>query len=264
MKFKFIFHLTAVLFALLTVIWSFGARKPAAYQSNAVVDSALVELSRTLLFEVKKQRNTHATEARLKAYSTDDLIAGLPNDDARKTFWINIYNAYYQIFAIRDKKKKGTIYTDQDIHFRDKSLSLDDVEHGILRKYRSKYSLGYLPQFLPSSTLKKLSVDEIDFRIHFALNCGAKSCPPIVIFSFNDINEQLRKVADTYLKKNTEVDTASQTLRVTSLMRWFKGDFDGNSGIRKIVGQVFKKNFEDYSIDYLPYDWSEDLMNFAE
>ena len=36
-----------------------------------------------------------------------------------------------------------------------------------------------------------MAVDVIDFRIHFALNCGAKSCPPIAFYSYDKINDQL-------------------------------------------------------------------------
>ena len=70
-------------------------------------------------------------------------------------------------------------------------LSLDDIEHGILRRYRQKYSLGYLPQFWVNNTIKKLAVHEMDNRIHCALSCGAVSCPAIAFYDAENIDAQL-------------------------------------------------------------------------
>lgn len=96
-------------------------------------------------------------------------------------------------------KKRPVIFKDKSIHFADAHFSLDEVEHGILRKYRWKYSFGYLPQFLPAMRIKQLAVEAIDFRIHFALNCGAKSCPPIAFYRYDKINDQLDLATQSFL-----------------------------------------------------------------
>lgn len=150
-----------------------------------------------------------------------------------------------------------------DIRFADASFSLDDIEHGILRKYRWKYSLGYLPQFLPSSRIKKLAVAEIDFRIHFALNCGAKSCPPIAFYQYERIDEQLDIAAQSFLQSETTIDSTKQEIHVTKIMQWFKGDFGGESGIKRIISKYLGTDFSLYKVKFKDYDWSEDLKNFA-
>ncbi|KAJ1463592.1 hypothetical protein T484DRAFT_1874119 [Baffinella frigidus] len=41
----------------------------------------------------------------------------------------------------------------------------------------------------------QVALPEVDCRIHFALNCGAKSCPPIKNFTAEAVQEELRIAA---------------------------------------------------------------------
>jgi hypothetical protein len=62
--------------------------------------------------------------------------------------------------------------------------SLDDIEHGVLRANRGHPAAGGRPQFGPEDPRRRgLVVQELDPRIHFALNCGARSCPPIRVYT---------------------------------------------------------------------------------
>lgn len=222
----------------------------------------IVALSGKLLYAVKTEAPTDSLEKALAQLSTEDLTITLSNDTARKTFWINIYNAYYQIFASREKKTKPHIFTDKAIHIGGLELSLDDVEHGILRKYRWKLSLGYLPQFWPGKNIKRLAVTDIDYRIHFALNCGAKSCPPIAFYDYDKLEEQLEMAASSFLLQETEVDNANKTVHITKIMQWFRADFGGKKGIKKILKNHLDQDFSDYAIEFKDYDWSEQLGNY--
>ena len=61
-------------------------------------------------------------------------------------------------------------------------FTLQDIENGVLRA--NKKGVGALsPQFSKVDPRRRLSLDQAEPRIHFALNCGAKSCPPIKTFS---------------------------------------------------------------------------------
>lgn len=247
---------------VVTLIWLYGAwpvKKPKVHHLN----HHLLNLSSALLYKVKIDEPTDSIEKILSGNSITDLQLSLSDDNARKVFWINLYNAWYQLFALRDKKSKEDIYTDKDIHFADVSLSLDDIEHGILRKFRWKYSLGYLPQFLPSRTIKKLAVTEIDFRIHFALNCGAKSCPPIAFYLYENLDEQLEIAAQSFLQNETTVDSVKKELHVTKIMQWFKGDFGGERGIKLIISKYLGADVSSYKVKFRDYDWSEDLRNYT-
>lgn len=226
-------------------------------------NQALLALSSTFLSQVKSGDSLNETLNQLRQYSTNNLIAGLNNDNARKTFWLNLYNGWFQILAQRGLTKPK-IFTTKAIEFADRTFSLDEIEHGILRKYRWKLSLGYLPQVWHGKTIKKLAATQIDFRIHFALNCGAKSCPPIRSYEYSNIDQQLELATLSFLSTETEIDENQKSVRVTKLMQWFRADFGGKSGIKTIVGRYLKKDINDFTIRYQKYDWSARLAFYAD
>ena len=148
----------------------------------------------------------------------------LTDDVDKLAFWINIYNAFYQILSKSFHLRAPKIYTEKSIIIAGLSLSLDLIEHGILRRYRYKYSLGYFPNIFTSNQIKKLAVDTIDFRIHFALNCGAKSCPPIRFYSTEDLEKQLDLATEAFLEKETHINSEKKEVRITRLFLWFHKD----------------------------------------
>lgn len=254
-------YILFVLLFLLLVTWWISAM-PGNYKTGANTNYDIINLSGKLLYAVKTDTPTDSIEKALAQLNPQDLLTGLNNDTARKTFWINIYNAWYQLLASRDQKSKPEIFTGRFIYIAGQSFSLDDIEHGILRKYRSKYSMGYLPQFLPDKRIKQLAVSVIDYRIHFALNCGARSCPPIAFYSYEKLEQQLNTAAVTFLKSETSIDTVNKKLTTSKILQWFKGDFGGKKGIRSLLSGTFQKDFSGYSILFNDYDWSARLNNF--
>lgn len=252
----------ATLLVIITISWVLGAR-PVEHKNVPVTDKTLLDLSGKLLYAVKLDESPDSVIIALAAFSVSEINKQLSDDGARKTFWINLYNAWYQILATRDKLSNPEIFRVKAIRFNDAAFSLDDVEHGILRKYRWKYSLGYLPQFLPNRIIKKLAVQNIDYRIHFALNCGAKSCPPIAFYAYENIDVQLEVATRSFLINESEIDHLKKEAHVTRIMYWFKADFGGNKGIRSILAKYLDQNVGGYKIQFKNYDWSEDLKNFT-
>lgn len=222
------------------------------------------QISEKLLLAVKMGQDTTVFIHELENLSLDQLKKDLANDQAKKAFWINIYNAFFQIFRKVNKLEKPAIYRNKLIRIAKYDFSLDDVEHGILRKYRYKYSLGFLPNFFTPSLIKQLAVQKIDFRIHFALNCGAISCPPIAFYSLEKIEEQLQLATISFLEGETDILTEKKEVHVTQLFKWFWADFGGKSGIRKILKEYLNFNSKGYQIIFKPYSWEEDLDNYAE
>lgn len=263
------YSLKRVLIAILSflfvflLVWTVNAM-PEYRDDSIPPDKHLVALSGDLLYAVKTGESTDSIETALANVTTTSLIHGLSNDAARKTFWINIYNAYFQILATREKLARPDIFTKEAFTIGGLKFSLDDVEHGILRRYRVKWSLGYLPRFWPSKNIKKLAVNKIDYRIHFALNCGAKSCPPIAFYKYDKLEEQLELAATSFLTQDVEVNDTDKVVHVTKLMQWFRGDFNGRGGIKDVLEKYLGKDFSAYSIEYKEYDWSSSLGNYAE
>ena len=62
--------------------------------------SLVVKISGDLLYNVKLNLPYDEEIKKLKILDFKDLILGLENDHQKKTFWINIYNAFYQILAL--------------------------------------------------------------------------------------------------------------------------------------------------------------------
>ena len=221
------------------------------------------ELSEQLLLQVKLQKDTTKIRLNLEALSIKTLSDNLTNDDKKKAFWINIYNAYYQILRKEKNIVKPDIYQKKLFKIAGNSFSLDDVEHGILRKYRYKYSLGFFANLFTKKLIKKLAVNEIDYRIHFSLNCGAESCPPIAFYNAPKIDFQLDMATQSFLEGETEFDDENRIVNITQLFKWFFADFGGTKGIKIIFKQQLNKDISNYTIKYKAYSWEDDLANFV-
>ena len=84
---------------------------------------------------------------------------------------------FFQILRKKKGLKKPEIYRGKHIYIASLKWSLDDIEHGILRRFRYKYSFGFLPNLFTSATIRELAVEKVDYRIHFCSKLWAKSCP---------------------------------------------------------------------------------------
>jgi len=136
-------------------------------------------------------------------------------------------------------------------------------EHGILRRYRYKYSLGYFSNLFASKFVKKHAVEKLDYRIHFALNCGAESCPPIAFYNVKDIDEQLTKATQEFLEVESDFDDQKKIVFTTALFKWFYADFGGNNGVKKIYKEQLNRDISNYKIKFKKYSWEDNLNNFV-
>jgi len=202
----------------------------------------------------------------LKSAVPDELKSELSTDNKRLAFWMNIYNANVQLIL----RKKPEMYADRNSFFSAKSIciagdriSLDLIEHGILRRSKFKYSLGYLNKFFPSVFERKFRLNRLDYRIHFALNCGAKSCPMVAVYNLENIDEQLNTSTSHYLSNEVYYNATLNRVEIPALFLWFRKDFGGFKGIREILKQygVIPKDL-DPQLKYRKYNWSLYLDNF--
>lgn len=225
--------------------------------------------SKNLLEAVRYQKPSKDMQAKLAEVSLKDLSADLNSDQRRLAFWINIYNAYIQILLGDNPElfdDRGDFFGDPRVTIAGKELSFDDIEHGIIRGSQSKYALGLIPKFFGVSNYeKKLRIQERDGRIHFALNCGAKSCPPIPVLTAERLEEQLNAASKAYLKSTTEYDREEDSAKVTPLFSWFRGDFGGLSGVKSYLRQFeIVPAGANPSLSFLDYDWTLDLGNYVD
>jgi hypothetical protein len=110
-----------------------------------------------------------------------------------------------------------------------REYSLDVIEHGLLRGNRRP---PYAPRRLLADSDPRLEAapSRPDPRIHFALNCGARSCPPIRIYTAA-VDSELESAARAYLAAEAEVDPETGTLTLPGLMKLSRPDFGGREGL---------------------------------
>ena len=184
----------------------------------------------------------------------DLLSKNHPNDknwsrDESLAYWINAYNAftiklicmYYPVKSIKDIKKGISFVSDtwtiDFIKIEGKTYNLNNIEHGIIR-----------PKFN-------------DPRIHFAVNCASKSCPPLLneAYTGDKLNKQLDSQANIFINDGFRNKITSPTqASVSSIFSWFAGDFKKTAPsvvdfINKYSNTKLSKSVD---LKYETYDWN--------
>ncbi|TAH07981.1 MAG: DUF547 domain-containing protein [Sphingobacteriia bacterium] len=226
----------------------------------------IISVSQQLLLSVKTNIPSDSLVHYLATIPEDILYKELNNDINKKTFWINIYNAYTQLLLNNNQAiytKRNAFFGKKQIIISGRNLSLDNIEHGILRRSKNKWSLGYFNSLFPSKFEKQNRVDSVDYQIHFALNCGAKSCPPIAFYTIEKLDQQLTTATKAYLQGETIWMDSSKTIYLPKMMSWFRADFGGKKGMKDLIKQYsLAPTVEKIKIHFKPYDWTLFLAQF--
>jgi uncharacterized membrane protein YdjX (TVP38/TMEM64 family) len=177
----------------------------------------------------------------------------LASDAERIAFWVNAYNLaaikavldQYPTKSIRDggsllspiwKKKVATVARTV--------YSLDDIEHGILRKAFKEP------------------------RVHFAIACASLSCPDLHAEPYDParLDAQLDQQAAAFLSnatKGLKLGADGRTTRASSIFKWFAGDFSASGGVAAFIRAKSSPDvaarlgaLTDAGLSYLDYDWS--------
>ena len=173
-----------------------------------------------------------ATRAALKKYL--DALSAVSEAEYRRwskpqqlAFLINAYNAYTVELILtrypdlRSIKDLGSLFQSpwKKTFFAllGKERSLDDVEHGLIRA--------------PGAFNEP--------RIHVAVNCASNGCPMLRDEAFTaarldvQLDDSMRRfLAD---RSRNRFDAASNTLSVSKIFDWYKGDFEqGHQGFTSL------------------------------
>ncbi len=173
-------------------------------------------------------------------------------------YWANLYNAVtlkvildgYPVKSIRDIKSTGTGFLDfkayngpwrtQLVTVEGRELSLDDIEHGIMR-----------PTFK-------------DPLVHYAVNCASIGCPnlPPKPFHAATLQADLESAARAFVNSPRGAAIAGGKLTVASIYHWFEEDFGDDQ--KGVIAHLIKyaspelaaklKDRTDY--DRHDYDWA--------
>lgn len=242
------------------------AETPKAQDANSKTTN-LNALSEQFLTSVKNGTETNAIRAQLYNISVEGLEKGLKTDVQKLAFWVNIYNGYIQVILSEHPEKyddRRKFFKKEQIPIAGKLVSFSKIEHGIIRKSQWELGLGKIRKWFPNKFERKLRVDKPDYRIHFALNCGAKDCPPVAVYKADRLEEQFAKGTEMYLKKTSEYAKEKNEVAVTSLFSWFRGDFGSKNDMKNILKEQQIIPNTGVDITYKSYDWTLDLDNWIE
>ena len=241
--------------------------------SVSMSEMSIPELSVQLIENLRAGSSTDEIEMIFANLTEKELEDALDTEGKRKAFWLNVYNAYVQILLVDDPdlfKDRNSFFgynffSSPQVTIAGKELSFDDIEHGIIRRSKNKLSGGYVNKIFVGDFEEKFRWEEVDARIHFALNCGAAACPYIAAYYPDRVNEQLDISSKQYLAKTTDYYPDENRVVVNKLMSWFRADFGGKDGsVQMLKDYGIIPEEASPSVEYKDYDWTLELGNYKD
>jgi hypothetical protein len=199
-------------------------------------------------------------------------LSGLQPREEKLAFWINLYNALVIdaviSFGVEQSVTEGfigalTFFRSAAYNVFGRRFSCEDIEHGILR---SNLGNPFIPgaHFDPSDPRVAWIMTPLDVRIHFALNCASRSCPPVGVYTPERIDEQLDMAATSFIINDMTIDKQRNEIHLSQIFNWYKADFGGYAGIIDFLQRHLPDDDERHqwlagrrSVDlaFKPYDW---------
>ena len=241
-------------FVLITIFLMAGTFGPALPGQASTVDH---EIWAGLLGKYITPGGVDYTGFKTDENRLDQYLKVLENTDPEKlprneqyAYYINAYNAWTIKLilsgypGVKSIKDFGTIFKSpwekKWVRINGKVITLDDVEHNILR-----------PRFK-------------DPRVHFAINCSAVSCPPLRPEPYlgHTLDQQLDDSTRAFVNAANSYRLEGNTLYVSRIFKWFSEDFNEDAlefYMQYAEGDLKKKltgQKDTIRVKYLHYDWS--------
>jgi hypothetical protein len=201
-----------------------------------------LSLSADLLYTVKTEGDADWLRTHLATLEQSRLDRALATRERRLSFWLNCYNAYAQLLLEETPEllegglvDRWTFFVQDRIPIGGVWLSLNDLKHGMLRRSRHPWGLGYVPRPFPSSFERRFRLEECEPRIHFAVSRGGEHCPPVAVYSATDVDEELDIAISWYLEETVGYDPDDEVATVPHLFSRYRGDFGGTAGIKAFL-----------------------------
>lgn len=155
--------------------------------------------------------------ARMQTMNVSALSEFTDGRDQKLAFWLNLYNAAtlnlvltgYPVKSIKDLGGLSKSPWEREIvTVEGKELSLNAIENEVIRATFAEP------------------------RIHFALNCAAKSCPPLQAgaYSGNQLSTQLEEQTKTFLADQRFTRFDGKKLTLSRIFEWYAKDFEAAAG----------------------------------
>ena len=212
------------------------------------------ELAQNLLEKVRNEDSAQNELKKIEDIGFKTLHDSVKDQDSRKAFFLNYYSAEAQRLNKKHPilHKLKLLYILPFLKIAGERISLNTIRNGVLRSSKRKINLRN------RRFVRIMHLENADPRIHFALNCGSESCPPIRFYTEEKIDNQLDTATEVYL--NQEVNIENNKVFIPRMFKWFGSDF-GNieEFISKYVDLPENPDFE-----YKSFDWSLNTHNFVE
>ncbi len=183
--------------------------------------------------------------------SLDGIVSGIAatdlnslSGDTKLAFYINAYNAWmlhevlhaYPVDSVTDIAPLWGVFTNKRITVGGEKMSLNHLEKQVI--------------------LKEFS----DPRVHFAINCASRSCPPLLDepYAGETLDEQLTAVSREGVSNNPlTVKIEGNIVKVFEVFDWYAADFDKVGGTKAFINAYREEPLpEGAAIEFTKYDWS--------
>lgn len=184
-------------------------------------------------------------------------------------FFLNVYNCmvmhgFIQYGVPQNSIQRGQFFNNVKYDIGGYEYSLNDIEHGILRGNKCPPS-SLSRRISPTDPRKVHIITKMDPRIHFALNCGAKSCPAIKVYSSDNLDKELTKASRGFCETECDVNLESKVVYLSKIFSWYYSDFGStDKEVLTFISQyvppshkekILKAIEGNFSVKYSTYNW---------
>jgi len=175
----------------------------------------------------------------------DVLKANPPKSNWTKNkemaYWINLYNAFtihtivknYPVNSIMDIDN-GKVWDTQKINIGGSYYTLNQMEKDkLLKRFKEP-------------------------RVHFAVNCGAASCPPLLNRAWTEGNIQhyYDAQAKSFINNSNYNELSPKLIKVSKIFSWYASDFGGSDKIVPYFQKYATTTIKDKAkVKFKEYDW---------
>jgi hypothetical protein len=239
-----IYLLAILLFGLRSLC--FGVDVPAGIKNGAYDRLLKRYVNSQGLVAYEKWKSSAEDMKALDDYLAQFAAARNPaRGNERSASLVNAYNAFALQWILKNYPTESiwalkSSFKEKRHKLGGATLSLDDIENDMLR-----------PEF--------------GWRTHAVLVCAARSCPPLQQSAYNagGLDEQVARAYRTWLSRPdlNEFFPAKNEAAVSSIFKWFKGDFEKAGGVKAVIAKYAPASARpllqrpDCKITYKPYNW---------
>ncbi|KAL7559455.1 hypothetical protein ACA910_017471 [Epithemia clementina (nom. ined.)] len=209
------------------------------------------------------------------------------NDTTKTAFGINLYNimikyAFIKVGAGTSDYSRLLFFNNVSFNVGGHIYNFQDWENGILRGNRkAPYALSL--QFKNAKSANgannsnshanprlQFIVQKPDCRIHFALNCGARSCPPVSFYTAENLSHELSLAAAAFCEEDAHVYISPPPLSSSTTIIPELRQIEGKEPQQQHASSSHRleirlnKIFAWYKIDFVPHarEYPERLLQF--